>query len=113
MDDIDDALRFAVLAAIISARRSAVVSAFLLDVVPQVPLPHKVLQVGLEALALIGYVPTLLVISIELSLVSGGGVTFRWLRPLEEGLCLYLVEELIDRLLKYGIYCHIGGRLVA
>ena len=112
MDDIDDALWFAVLAAIISALGSTVVSAFLLNVVPQVPLPHKALQLGLKALALIGFVPNLLVISIELSLVSGGGVTFRWLRPLEEGLCLYLVEELIDRLLEDRIHHLEGGGLV-
>ena len=108
MDDIDDALRLAVLATLFLARRSAV----LLDVVPQVSLPHKVLQVGLEALALIGSVPTLLVIRIELALVPGGGVTFQWLWPLEEGLRLYFVEELIDWLLEDGIYYLKGGRLV-
>ena len=71
VDDIDDALGFAVLAVSISGWRSAVVSAFLLNVVPQVPLLHKALQVGLEALALIGSVPILLVILTELALVPG------------------------------------------
>ena len=111
MDDIDDALQFAVLAVSISVWRSAVVLAFLLDVIPQVPLPHKALEVGLEALALIGSVPILLVIRTELALVPGGGVTFHWLRPLEEGLRLYFVEELIDWLLEDSIYCLEGGRL--
>ena len=91
VDDIDDALRFATLAAIILAQRSAVVPAFLLDVVPQVPLFHKVLEVGLEAFALISSVPTLLVISTELALILGGGATSHGLRPFEEGLCLYFV----------------------
>ena len=112
VDDINDALRFAILAVSILAWRSAVVSAFLLDVIPQVPLPHKVLQVGLEALALISSVPTLLVISTELALVLGGGVTFHRLRPLEEGLCLYFVEELIDWLLEDRIHRLEGGGFV-
>ncbi|XXG82188.1 hypothetical protein AAC387_Pa10g0187 [Persea americana] len=99
VDDINDALRFAVLAAIILAPRSAVVSAFLLDVVPQVPLLHKVLQVGLEGLALICSVLVLLVTGIELALVPGG-VTFHRLWPLEEGLRLYFAEELIDWLIE-------------
>ena len=63
MDDIDDAFRLAILSAIMSARRSAAIPSFLLDVVPQVPLFHKVLEVGLEAFALISPVPILLVIS--------------------------------------------------
>ena len=74
------------------------------------PLPHKALQVGLEALALISSVPTLLVIRTKLALVPGGGVTFHWLRPLEEGLHLYFVEELIDRLLEDLIHRLQGGR---
>ena len=86
MDDVDDALRLAILAAIISVRRSAAVSAFFLDVVPQVPLFHKVLEVGLEAFVLINSVPTLVVISTELALVPGGRVTSHGLRPFEEGL---------------------------
>ena len=109
MDDIDDALWFAVLAAIISAWRSAVVPAFLLDVVPQVPLFHKALKVGLEAFTLISSVPTLLVISTELALVSGGGVTLHRLRPLEEGLRLYFVEELIYWHLEDRIHHLEGG----
>ena len=86
MDDIDDAFRLAIMSAIMSARRSAAVVSFLLDVVPQVPLFHKVLEVGLEAFALISSVPTLLVISTELALVLGRGVTSHGLQPFEEGL---------------------------
>ncbi|XXG46403.1 hypothetical protein AAC387_Pa02g1263 [Persea americana] len=112
VDDIDDALRFALLAAIISARRSAAVPAFLLDVVPQVPLPHKVLQVRLEAFALVSSIPALLVISTELALVPGGGVTLHRLRLLKEGLRLYFVEELIDGLLEDRVYCLEGGSIV-
>ncbi|XXG90551.1 hypothetical protein AAC387_Pa12g2287 [Persea americana] len=112
VDDVDDALRLAILAAIISAWRSAVVPAFLLDVVPQVPLFHKVLEVGLEAFALISSVPTLLVISTELALVPGGGVTSHGLRPFEEGLCLYFVDELIDGLLEDRVYRFEGGGIV-
>ena len=53
----------------------------------------------LEGLALLGSVPVLLVVSTELALVPGGGVTFHRLRPLEEGLRLYFTEEIIDWLL--------------
>ena len=112
VDDIDDALRLAILAAIILAWRSAVVPAFLLDVVPQVPLFHKALKVGLEAFALISPVPILLVISAELALVEGRGVTSHGLRPFEEGLCLYFVEELIDGLLENHVYRLDGGSIV-
>ena len=112
MDDIDDALWFAVLAAIILARRSAVVSAFLLDVVPQVPLFHKILQVGIEALTLIGSVLVLLVIGPELALVPGGGVAFHRLRPLEEGPLLYFAEDPIDWLLEDCVHRLEGGSFV-
>ena len=72
MNNIDDALQFAVLAAIISVLRSAAVLAFLLDMVPQVSVLHKVLEVGLEGLAILSSVPVLLVVSTELALVLGG-----------------------------------------
>ena len=88
MDDIDDALRFAVLAALLLARRSAV----LLAVVSQVPLLYKILQVGHEALTLIGSVPVLLVIGVELALVPGGGVSFHWLRHLKKG-CVFILPR--------------------
>ena len=93
-------------------RRSAAVPARLLDVVPQVPLFHKALEVGLEAFALISSVPALLVISTELALVPGGGVTLHRLRPFEEGLRLYFVEELIDRLLEDRVFRFEGGGIV-
>ena len=73
MDDIDDVLRLAVLTALFLARRSAI----FLDVVFQVPLLHKILQVGLEALALIDFVLVLLVIGAELALVMGGVAFYR------------------------------------
>ena len=97
MNDIDDALRFAV---VVSVVRAATVPAVLLDVVPQVPILYEVLQVGLEALALIGSVPILFMVSAELALVPGGGFAFHWLLPLEEGLRLYFADELIDWLLE-------------
>ena len=55
---------------------------------------------GLEALALIGSVPVLFMVSTELALVLGGGFAFHRLRPLEKGLRLYFVEELTDWLLE-------------
>ncbi|XXG45874.1 hypothetical protein AAC387_Pa02g0841 [Persea americana] len=112
VDDIDDAFRLSILSAIMSARRSAAVLSFLLDVVPQVPLFHKALKVRLEAFALISPVPILLVISTELALVAGRGVTSHGLRPFEEGLCLYLVEELINGLFENRVYRFEGGCVV-
>ncbi|XXG69129.1 hypothetical protein AAC387_Pa06g2068 [Persea americana] len=84
VDDIDDALRLAVLAVLFLARRSAV----LLDVVSQVPLLYKILQVGLEALALIGSVPVLLMIGAELALVAGGESHFIGYGHLKKASCL-------------------------
>ena len=112
MDDINDALWFAVLAAILLTRRSVVFLTFLLYVVSQVPLLHKILQVGLEALTLIGSVHVLLVIGAELALISGGGVTFHRLWPLEEGLRLNFAKEPIDWLLKDCVHRLEGGSFV-
>ena len=86
MDDIDDALRLAVLAALFLARRSTV----LLNVVSQVPLLYKILQVGLEALALIGSVPVLLMIGAELALVPGGESPFIGYGHLKKG-CAFIL----------------------
>ena len=67
---------------------------------------------GLEALALIGFVPVLFMVSTEFALVPGGGFAFHRLRPLEEGLRLYFAEELIDWLLEDCVYRLEGGRFV-
>ena len=108
MNDIDDALRFAVLSVILVAR-SAVVPAFFLDMVPQVPFLNKALEVGLEGFAVLGSVPILLVVRTKFALVPGGPTTSHWLRPLEEGLCFDLAEELVDRLLEDRVHSFVGG----
>ena len=105
MDDIDDALWFiAVVAVIILVARSAVVPAFFLDMVPQVSILHEFFEVSLKGLPVLGSVPILLVVSTKLVLILGGRVAFHRLWPLEEGLRLDLAEDLVDRLLKDRVH---------
>ena len=80
MDDINDVLRFiAVVAVVISVTRSAVVPAFFLDMVLQVPVLHEIFEVSLNGLADLGSVPILHMVGTELVLISRGRVTFHWL----------------------------------
>ena len=113
VNDVDDAFWLAVLVVSVSPWRSDITSALLLDVIPEVPLLHEVLQVEFVAPVFVGSVPILLVVSTELTLIPRGGVSRHRPRPLEERLRFYFIEEPIDRLLKDGIHCHVGGRLVA
>ena len=104
MDDIDNALRFAIVAVVVSVARSAAVPALLLDMVSQVPVFHKSLEVGLECLAVLGSMPILFVVSTELAHIPGERVTSHRLRPFKEGLRLDLAEELVDRLLEDRVH---------
>lgn len=113
VNNVDDAFWLAVLVVSVSPWRSVGTSAFLLDVIPEVPLLDEVLQVGFVAPALVGSLPVLLVVCTELTLVPRGGVSCHRPRPLEERLRFYFIEEPIDWLLKDGIYCYVGGHLVA
>jgi len=112
VNDVDDAFWLTILVVSVSPWRSVITSA-LLDVIPEVPLLHEVLQVEFVAPAFVGSVPILLVVCTELTLVPRGGVSRHRPRPLEERLRFYFIEEPIDWLLKDGIYCHVGGHLVA
>ena len=62
MNDVDDALQFVAVLIIISASSLAVVSALLLDVVPQVPVLDEFFEMSFESLAVFGSVPILLVV---------------------------------------------------
>ena len=109
MNDIDDGLQFVVLLVFILVARSAAVPALHLDMVSQVPVLHKTLEVGFEGLAVLGFVPVLLMVCTELALILGGRVSSHWLRPLEEGLCFDLAEELVARLLEDHVHGFVGG----